>query len=281
MRIFEKFQETDGHLTQVLEMSSSADDLKRDVIDVLDEVWLGSMLYDEDISEYIDALKEFGVDLEKELRSRGMDDPLANKKDRLVKDRGDFGEVLGYLHETQVRGISPDDMFAPLIWAKLKGSLTTHGIDGIGFVWESEFEGGQMILCEWKHTAQNGSIRDPCVGASEAWSGLTARKLLQELKRVIRFYETRCEHDKAAKVKWFVRGWLRRDPNVLCVTTVVYPDTTSVDRARGEVGAHLIKPCVDHHSNSIEPCMHECNLLPLPDLVDFVDSCYREFFDGS
>ena len=70
-------------------------------------------------------------------------------------------------------------------------------------------------------------------------------------------------------------------PNVLCVTTVVYPDTTSVDRARGEVGTHLIKPCVDHPSNSIEPCMHECNLLPLPDLVDFVDSCYQEFFDGS
>ena len=91
-----------------------------------------------------------------------MEDPFADKRDRLIKDRGDIGEVLGYLVETKVRGIAPDDLFAPLIWAKLKGGLTTHGIDGIGFIWGSESETGQMILCEWKHTAQSGSIGSPC-----------------------------------------------------------------------------------------------------------------------
>ena len=281
VRIDKKFREPDGHLTQVLKMDPDAATLKQDVIEVLEQVWLGSVIYDEDIDLYNDTLKEFGVDLEKELRSRGMDDPFADKKDRLIKDRGDIGEVLGYLKETKLRGILPDDMFAPLVWAKLKGGLTTHGIDGIGFVWETESDTAQMILCEWKHTTQTGSITSPCTSASEAWVGLTPRKLLQELKRVRRFYEYRSEHERAKKIKWFVLKWLQRDPSVLCVTTVVYPDTTSVERARREVSTHLVKTCTDDHDNPIGPCMHECNLLPLPDLVGFVDSCYQEFFYGS
>ena len=174
-----------------------------------------------------------------------MEDPFADKRDRLIKDRGDIGEVLGYLVETKVRGIAPDDLFAPLIWAKLKGGLTTHGIDGIGFIWGSESETGQMILCEWKHTAQSGSIGSPCSSASGAWIGLNHRKLLQELKRVRRIYEERSEHERAKKVKWFVYMWLQRDPCVSCVTTVVYPDITPIEKARQDVITHLVTKCKD------------------------------------
>ena len=281
MKIDKTFQEPDGHLTKVLAQTSGAESLKRDVIEVLEQVWLGDIMYDEDIDLYIDALKEFGVDFEKESRSRGMDDPFADKKDRLIKDRGDVGEVLGYLRETKVRGIVHDHMFAPLIWAKLKGGSTTHGIDGIGFVWEAEFESGRMILCEWKHTTQTGSIKSPCSKASDAWVGLTSRKLIQELRRVSRFYVERSEHERAEKVKWFVYKWLQRDPSVLCVTTVVHPDTTSIQQARQDVSSHLIGRCANDQNNPVEPGMHECNLLPLSNLVGFVDSCYQEFFHGS
>ena len=281
MKIDKTFQEPSGHITQVLAMTSDVESLKQDVIEVLEQVWIGNITYDEDIDRFSDALKEFDVDLEEELRSRGMEEPLADKKDRLIKDRGDIGEVLGYLRETKVRGISPDDMFAPLLWAKLKGGLTTHGLDGIGFIWESESEAGQMILCEWKHTTQTGSIRSPCSSASDAWIGLTSRKLLQELRRVGRIYEDRSQHEQAKKVKWFVCKWLQRDPSVLCVTTIVYPNNTSIAQARQDVSSHLVKKCADDQSNPVEPGVLECNLLPLPDLVEFVDNCCREFFYGS
>ena len=281
MKIDKTFQEPDGHLTKVLTLTSDADSLKQDVIEVLEQVWLGDIIYDEDINLYTEALKEFGVDLEKELRSRGMEDPFKDKKDRLIKDRGDIGEVLGYLRETKVRGVLPDDMFAPLLWAKLKGGLTTHGIDGIGFIWETEFDIDRMILCEWKHTAQTGSIKDPCSSASDAWTGLTPRKLLQELRRVRRFYEDRSEHRRAEKVKWFVYKWLRRDPSVLCVTTVVHPDTTPIDQGRKDIVSHLVQRCAENQNNPVGPDMHECNLLPLADLEGFVEHCYQEFFYGS
>ena len=281
MKIDKIFQEPDGHLTKVLALTSGAESLKRDVIEVLEQVWLGDITYDEDKDLYIDALKEFGVDLEREMRSRGMNDPFADKKDRLIKDRGDIGEVLGYLREIKVRGVSPDDMFAPLLWAKLKGGLTTHGIDGIGFMWEPESEAGQMILCEWKHTTQTGSIRSPCSDASDAWVGLIPRKLLQELRRVRRMYEARSQYEQATKVKWFVCKWLQRDPSVLCVTTVVFPNTTSIARARQDVSSHLVKKCADNQSNPVESSMLECNLLPMPALVEFVNNCYQEFFYGS
>ena len=281
MKIDKTFQEPDGHLTMVLALTSDAESLKQDVIEVLEQVWLGDIIYDEDIDLYTDALKEFGVDVEKELRSRGMADPFGDKKDRLIKDRGDIGEVLGYLRETKVRGVLPGDMFAPLLWAKLKGGLTTHGIDGIGFIWETDSDIGRMILCEWKHTAQTGSIKSPCSSASEAWIGLTSRKLLQELRRVRRFYEDRSEHKRAEQVKWFVYKWLQRDPSVLCVTTVVHPDTTSIDQGRQDFSSHLIQRCADHQNNPVGPAMHECNLLPLPDLEGFVERCYQEFFHGS
>lgn len=280
IKIDETFQEPDGHITKVLALTSDAESLKQAVIEVLEQVWVGGITYDEDIDQYADALQEFGVDFETEMRSRGMENPFADKKDRLIKDRGDVGEVLGYLRETEVRGISPDDMFAPLLWAKLKGGLTTHGIDGIGFSWGTGSDMGRMILCEWKHTTQVGSIKSPCSSASDAWVGLTPRKLLQELRRVRRFYVDRAEHERAEKIKWFVYRWLQRDPSVLCVTTVVYPDTTSIERARQDVSSDLIKKCGDDPENSVEPNMHECNLLPLSDIGGFVDSCYREFFDG-
>ena len=281
MKIDNTFQEPDGHITKVLALTSDAESLKQDVIEVLEQVWLGDIIYDEDIGLYTDALKEFGVDLEEELRSRGMKDPFGDKKDRLIKDRGDVGEVLGYLRETKVRGVLPDDMFAPLLWAKLKGGLTTHGVDGIGFIWETEFDSDRMILCEWKHTTQTGSIKSPCSSASDAWIGLTSRKLLQELRRVRRFYEDRSEHKRAEKVKWFVYKWLQRDPSVMCVTTVVYPDTTSVDQGRQDFSSHLVQKCANSQNNPVEPAMHECNLLPLPDLEGFVERCYQEFFYGS
>ena len=281
MKIDQRFQEPEGHITHVLGLTSGAESLKQDVVEVLENVWLGNIIYDEDIDLYSDALKEFGIDLETEMRSRGMEDPFGNKKDRLIKDRGDVGEVLGYLRETRLRGVLPTDIFAPLLWAKLKGALTTHGIDGIGFEWETELYNDRMILCEWKHTAQTGSIRSPCSSASESWVGLTSRKLLQELRRVRRFYEDRLEDERARKVKWFVYKWLQRDPSVLCVTTVVYPDTTGTDQGRQDVTSHLVRVCADYDSNPIEPAMHECNLLPLPDLEEFVERCYQEFFYGS
>ena len=281
MKIDKTFQEPDGHTTHVLGLTSSAESLKQEVIEVLNQVWMGDIAYHDDFDLYADALKEFGLDLEIELRSRGMDDPFADKKDRLIKDRGDIGEVLGYLREINVRGTSPADMFAPILWAKLKGGSTTHGIDGIGFIWGSEVATEQMILCEWKHTAQAGSIRSPCSSASEAWVGLTERKLLQELKRVIRIYEDRSEKAKARKVKWFLRGWIEKDPSVLCVTMIVYPDSTSIDQGRQDVSSHLVHKCADDHDNPVAPGMHECNLLPLSDLLGFVDGCYQEFFYGS
>ena len=281
MKIDKTFQEPEGHTTHVLGLASGAESLKQDVVEVLEQVWLGNIMYDEDIGLYTDALKEFGVDLETEMRSRGMEDPFVNKRDRLIKDRGDIGEVLGYMRETRLRGVLPDDMFAPLLWAKLKGALTTHGIDGIGFNWETEFENDRMILCEWKHTAQTGSIKSPCSSASDAWVGLTPIKLLQELRRVRRFYEERSEHKRAQKIKWFVHKWLLRDPSVLCVTTVVYPDTTDTDQGRQEVSSHLVQVCANNHDNPVGPAMHECNLLPLPGLEEFVEGCYQEFFYGS
>ena len=281
MKVDKTFQESEGHLTRVLALTSDPESLQKDVIEVLERVWLGDILYDDDSEQFIDAFREFGVDIEAELRSRGMDDPFADKEDRVIKDRGDIGEVLGYLQETKVRGILPEDMFAPLLWAKLKGGLTTHGIDGIGFIWGSESESGRMFLSEWKHTAQTGSIRDPCSSASGSWAGLTYRKLLQELRRVARIYEDRSQYERAKNVKWFTFKWFQQDPSVLCATTVVYPNTTSIAQARQDVSAHLVAKCVNHQSSRIDSRMLECNLLPLPNLVEFVDKCYQEFFCGS
>ena len=280
MQIYDTYKEPYGHTTMVLGTEPDQQSLKRDVVDVLKQVWMGDIVYDEDIDSYADALREFGVDLEKELRTRGMDDPFSDKKDRLVKDRGDVGEVLGYLRETRVRGVQPNDMFAPLIWAKLKGGVTTHGIDGIGFIWGAGTVPDRMILCEWKHTTQSGSVRDPCSSASDAWAGLTPRRLLQELRRVRRIYEDRSEFERAQKVKWFAYRLLKEDPSVLCVTMVVHPDTISIGRARQEIESHLVKKCAEHPDNPISPVMHEGNLLPLSDMIAFLDSCYEEFVDG-
>ena len=281
MKIDETYNETDGHTTHVLRMVSGAGSLRQKIVEVLNQVWMGDITYHDDFELFADTLKEFGLDLVQELKTRGMDDPFAVKKDRAIKDRGDIGEVLGYLREVNVRGISQADMFAPILWAKLKGGLTTHGIDGIGFIWESEGDTGQMILCEWKHTAQTSSIVSPCSSASDAWVGLTDRKLLQELKRVIRIYEDRSEKEKAEKVKWFVRGWLLRDTSALCVTMIVYPDSIPIQRARQEVSSHLVQRCATDQTNPVGPSMHECNLLSLQDLEGFVESCYQEFFNGS
>ncbi len=280
MKIDKTYQESDGHATHVLGLISGAEPLKQKVVDVLNQVWMGDIIYHDDFDQYADALKEFGLDLGKELRSRGMDDPFGNKKDRIIKDRGDIGEVLGFIREIDVRGIPSTDLFAPILWAKLKGGLTTHGIDGIGFIWGSEGEAEQMILCEWKHTAQSSSIISPCSSASGAWIGLTDRKLLQELKRVMRIYEYRAEREKAQKVKWFLRGWLQRDTSVLCVTLIVYPDAIPIDQARQEVKSQLIQRCMADQTNPVGPSLHECNLLPLQDIEGFVDGCYQEFFNG-
>ena len=281
MNIDQNFQEPEGHSTKVMALTLVAEALKLDVIELLEQLWMGDIIYDEDIELYTDALKEFGVDLEEELRSRGMEDPFAAKKARLIKDRGDIGEVLGYLRETKVRRIPPDDMFAPLLWAKLKGGLTTHGIDGIGFIWGSGSDSDRMILCEWKHTAQTGSIKSPCSSASDAWVGLTPRKLLQEVKRISRIYTDRSQQEPARRLKWFAHKWLQQDSSVLCVTMVVHPDITSISQARQDIRSHLVKRCADHESNPVGPDMHECNLLPLSDLEGFLDNCYEEFLCGS
>ena len=280
MKINKTFQEPEGHTTHVLGPVSSVEHLEQRVVDVLNQVWMGDVTYHDDFDRYSDALKEFGIDLEMELRSRGMDDPFAVKKDRIVKDRGDIGEVLGYLREIDLRGISSVDMFAPIIWAKLKGGLTTHGIDGIGFLWGSGDAAERMVLCEWKHTAQRSSIRSPCSSASSAWVDVTPRKLLQELKRISRIYRDRSESYKAEKVKWFLLGWLNSDSSVLCVTVVVYPDSTLIDQARQEVTSHLVQRSAADQTNPVGSHMHECNLLPLDDLEGFVERCYQEFFDG-
>ena len=281
MKIGQTFHEAEGHTTHVLLLASDAESLQRDVVRVLDQVWSGDIAYHEDVHSFADALLEFDVDLETEWRSRGMDDPFVDTKDRLVKDRGDIGEVLGYLREVQIRGISPGDLFAPLLWDKLKGGLTTHGIDGIGFIWGTNMASSHMILCEWKHTAQSDSIRSPCSSASHAWVGLTERKLLQELRRVTRFYQERGDDTKAQQVKWFVYEWLKGSPNVLCVTMLAYPDTIPVSRARQEVSTQLVERCQEDPSNPVGPERHECNLLALSDLEGFVERCYWEFSYGS
>lgn len=280
MEIINKYGESEGHSTIVLGMGPDNKLLKQKVLDVLEMVWIGDIIYDEDMEAYTEALKEFGVDLNQEMRTRGLNDPFSDKKDRLVKDYGDIGEVLGYLREILIRGILPKDMFAPLIWAKLKGGVTTHGLDGIGFIWGSGIEQDQMVLCEWKHTTQSDSIRNPCLRASEEWTGLTYRKLMQELRRVSRIYRNRSDFERARDLKWFTYYWLKNDPRVSYITMVTYPDTLSTDRARQDVSAYLAKKCTEHSTNPINPERHEGNLLPLPDMIAFLDSCYQEFING-
>ena len=232
MRIIQDIQVSDGHKVIVLGTAPDTQPLRAEIVKVLEEVWIGDIAYGEDIEDYIDALMEFGVDLYEEVRTRGMDDPFADRKDRLIKDRGDVAEVLGYLRETMLRGIPADDMFAPILWTKLKGGLTTHGLDGLGFIWRENIGDSRMILCEWKHTTQTESIRDPCSSAHSEWSTLTLRRLLQELRRVMRIYRARGEIAKVEFLKWFAHLWAKRDQRVTCVTMVVYPDTISINRAR-------------------------------------------------
>ena len=280
MQIANSYDEALGHTTIILDPAPDLEALKRQIINVLEQVWIGDILYDEDVEAYRDALEEFGVDLDQELRTRGLDDPFSEKKDRLVKDRGDIGEVLGYLRETLVRGISATDIFVPLIWAKLKGGVTTHGLDGIGFIWGDNGGSDQMTLCEWKHTLVSQSLQGPCSRASEEWTGLTYRKLMQELRRVSRMYRHRSDLVRARSLKWFAYRWLQKDSCVSCVTMIVHPDDLSVDGARGDISTHLVKKCAEHPSNPIEPRMHEGNLLPVPDLGTFLDRCYQEFVVG-
>ena len=64
-------------------------------------------------------------------------------------------------------------------------------------------------------------------------------------------------------MKWFVCKWLQRDPSVLCVTTIVYPNNTSIAQARQDVSSHLVKKCADDQSNPVEPGVLECNLTTL------------------
>ena len=62
MKIDKTFQEPSGHITQVLAMTSDVESLKQDVIEVLEQVWIGNITYDEDIDRFSDALKEFDVE---------------------------------------------------------------------------------------------------------------------------------------------------------------------------------------------------------------------------
>jgi hypothetical protein len=267
MQIIDSFTETAGHTTLILNPGTDLEDLMRKVIDVLEIVWMADIVYDDDIEEYKEALGEFGIDLEQELRSRGLDEPLSKKRDRLIKDRGDIGEVLGYLRETLIRGVSQTEIFVPLIWAKLKGGVTTHGLDGICFVWAHDKEPDRMILCEWKHTSITNSVQAPCSRAADEWNSLTFRKLIQELRRVRRIYVDRSEKHRANRTKWFAHYWLNQDSRVTCTTMVVCPDAVPVQRACDDVSAHLVQTCSEHSSNPTIPSMHEASIIPLPDRV--------------
>ena len=279
MQIKETFPETDGHTTIILDPGSDLGDLKQKIIDVLENVWIGDIAYDDDIDDYKAALAEFDIDLEAELHSRGLDEPFAPTKDRLVKDRGDVGEVLGYLRETVIRGVPPTDIFVPLIWAKLKGGVTTHGIDGICFIWTPDEEPDQMILCEWKHTSISTSVQLPCSSAADEWNNLVFRRLLQEMRRVRRIYQDRSQIDLAKRTKWCAFNWRKKDSSVICTTMVVCPEEVPIDKARQEISAHLVLKCAQHASESTVPGMHEADLLPLPEMVEFLDKCHQEFMN--
>ena len=74
MKVNKTFEEPDGHVTKVLGLASDAESLKRDVIEVLEQVWIGGIFYDEDIDQYSDALKEFDVDLNPNPPKDGLGD---------------------------------------------------------------------------------------------------------------------------------------------------------------------------------------------------------------
>ena len=279
MKIVDAYSESKGHTIVLLSSHADRDTLKQEVIRVLDDIWVGDIIYADDIVAYNKALNDFGVNLDEEIRARGLDDPSSDKKDRIIKDRGDIGEVLGYIREIQLRGINEDDFFMPLMWNKVKGGSTTHGLDGMGFIWGSQSDPHRMVLCEWKHTVQQ-SIRDPCLNACDQWMSVTYRKLIQELRRVARIYKERGDHTRADDLKWFAHSWLKRDPNVLCVTMIVYPDSVPLVNARRDFDLHVVDKGLKSSGDTISPEMHEGNLLPLTDLESFLDECYRDFTHG-
>ena len=80
MKVNKTFEEPDGHVTKVLGLASDAESLKRDVIEVLEQVWIGGIFYDEDIDQYSDALKEFDVDLKEEIAVQGDGGPLCRQE---------------------------------------------------------------------------------------------------------------------------------------------------------------------------------------------------------
>ena len=277
MQQLEEYHETEGHLVTVVGFDTDAESLRRDIVKTLEQIWMGGIDDSIDGEEYRDALKEIGIDLDEELRSRGLDDPFANDKYQLIKDYGDIGEVLGYLHEIEVRGILSGDVFTPLLWTKLRGSIPTHGLDAIGFAWGQTGQMEHVVLCEWKHTMQNTSIRHPCSSAAEEWTGLVIRRLLQEANRVKRIYDARGDTHKSEAVKWLAYRWQQRDRSVSCTTMIVYPDSLPTDKARQEIITYLINKCASHTTNSIAPAIQDITLFPLSDMEVFFDSCYEEF----
>ena len=44
MKVNKTFEEPDGHVTKVLGLASDAESLKRDVIEVLEQVWIATVL---------------------------------------------------------------------------------------------------------------------------------------------------------------------------------------------------------------------------------------------
>lgn len=279
MRIVRESVQPMGH-TLVELVLNDIDGMKRAIVGVLEEVWLDEILDDNDIDEYRAALMEFGIDLEQAHRTRGLSNTGRKTKYDLIKDRGDVGEVIGYLREKQIRGIPQNDLHLPLLRSKLKGRLTTHGVDGIGFIWSTDDNPDQMVLCEWKHTSHEVTLTNPCTRAAEEWVDLSTERLLQELKLVRRTYRDRAMPDKWQRIKWFALDWLNHSPNVHMVTLIVHGESVDSERARRDIAHHLIERIRDDDANPRQPEEHEANLVPIPNMVDFLDSCTTEFTDA-
>lgn len=280
MHIVRESVQTEGHTLVELALND-IDGMKEAIVGVLEEVWLDNIPKDDDIDEYKEALAGFGIDLDQALRNRGRSETDEKTKYDLIKDRGDVGEAIGYLREKLIRGIPQSDLHLPLLRSKLMGRLTTHGVDGIGFIWSTDDTPDRMVLCEWKHTSDAVTITNPCTNAANEWVGLTPEKILQELRVVRRTYRERSMPEKERICKWFAVAWLNHSPTVHMVTLIIHDDSVPSERARRDIVRHLIERVSGHEVNPRRPQEHEANHLPIANMAEFLNSCTEEFIDAS